>query len=287
MNTNTARFVFFGTPAIAVTALEILHEHNLIPSCIVTAPDKPAGRGMHMTAPAVKVWADEHHIPTLQPETLNDPQCIEELSKQSADVFVVVAYGKLIPRTVLDIPKKGVLNMHPSLLPHHRGPSPIEAQIQADDPDDVGVSIMLLDEKMDHGPLLTQTKVELHEWPIKASELIEILAYEGGMLLAQTLPLWVSGEIEPTAQDHTAATYCEKIQKQDAILDLENGDPYQNYLKICAYDIWPRAFFFTKKNKRVIVTEASYTDGLLTITRVIPEGKKEMSYTDFLSIAQQ
>jgi methionyl-tRNA formyltransferase len=142
---------------------------------------------------------------------------------------------------------------------------------------------MLIDKKMDHGPLLSQTQVALNEWPIHASELIEILASEGAVSLAHVLPLWVAQSTDSTEQTHGEATYCEKITKEDGLIDLKNGDPYQNYLKILAYDIWPRAYFFTKENKRVVITDANFKNNKLQITKVIPEGKKEADFDIFLS----
>ena len=175
-----------------------------------------------------------------------------------------------------------MLNVHPSLLPHHRGPAPIEAQVLADDPDDVGVSIMLLDETLDHGPLLGQTQVRPDPWPIPARELEEALAYEGGALLSYLLPAWVAGTVKPEPQDHHAATYTKLIRKEDAQLDLAHGRARKNYLKVCAYDRNPRAYFFTNGGKRVIVTDARWEDETLRIMTVLPEGKREMSYDTFL-----
>jgi methionyl-tRNA formyltransferase len=151
---------------------------------------------------------------------------------------------------------------------------------------EAGVTIMQIDEAMDHGPLLAQTQVtiEKEDWPLSASELEDILAHEGGALLAYILPQWVAGEVPALPQDHDKGTYCSLIKKEDAELNLAD-DPYQNFLKIKAYNVWPMAYFFTErdgKKIRVKVTDATYINNTLTITRVIPEGKKEMRYEDFL-----
>lgn len=284
---NPIRFVFFGTPDIAVTSLNALRDAGLTPACIVTAPDTKQGRGMVLTPSPVAVWADAHGIPVLKPSKLSNHDIVLELQKSHADLFVVVAYGKIIPQTLLDIPKKGTLNMHPSLLPKHRGPSPIESQILLEtDVHNVGVSVMLLDEKMDHGPVLAQESVAdgLPEWPITASKLRSILGHRGAQLLAQTTPSYVAGIVSPTAQDDTDATYCALIKKEDAELNFSD-DAYTNYLKILAYDVWPRAYFFTEKNGkklRVVVTKARFENNELIIERVIPEGKKEIPYEVFL-----
>ncbi len=283
------KFVFFGTPEIALASLEALAAQDLIPSFIVTAPDKPQGRGLHLTPSPVRAWADEHQIPVATPTKLSEPEFLETIKMLTPDVGVVVAYGKILPQILLDLFPKGLLNMHPSLLPKHRGPSPIESQIlEEEDPADIGVSVMLLDEAMDHGPILAQTRnipEALAQWPMPASKLYPILAREGGALLADTLPRWLNDGIVPQEQDHNAATYCAKIKKEDALLDL-SGNAATNYRKILAYDVWPRSFFIYEQGERkirVIVTDAALEEGVLIIKRVIPEGKREMSYEEFLA----
>lgn len=280
MHNKDIQFVFFGTPDLAVAVLEELKAHELLPHLIVTAPDKPQGRGLDLTPTAVKAWADTHSIPTLQPTKLTD-EVVKELSAEVWDVFVVAAYGKIIPQPVIDIPKHGILNVHPSLLPKYRGAAPIRAHILNDDTD-VGVTIMLLDAELDHGPIVSQRRVDVTPWPPKGSELENILAHHGGDLLAKTLPQWVSGDLEAHPQDHASATHMGKIKKEDGLLDLSE-DPYQNYLKIQAFDTWPRTYFFAEntesgKKQRIIITDADFTDGELVIKRVIPEGKKETDW---------
>ncbi|MCI0619827.1 methionyl-tRNA formyltransferase [Candidatus Wolfebacteria bacterium] len=278
-------FAFFGTPEFAVIVLDELERAGLLPAIIVTAPDRSKGRGLKLTPPPVKVWADIHGISTLQPKKLNDPGFLSKLKTYDLELFIVAAYGKIIPRTVTDVPKHGVLNVHPSLLPKYRGPSPVETQILSDDRN-VGVTIMQIDEEMDHGPVVQNEKVKIknEEWPLRASTLAKILAHTGGKLLADTIPRWVAGEIAAVQQDHNEATYCKLIKKEDAHIDL-NDNPYQNFLTIQAYDAWPKAYFFAEKNGkkvRVKITDANYRDGKLTIKKVIPEGKHEMDYESFL-----
>lgn len=281
-------FIFFGSPDIAVVSLDSLKNAGFVPSAIITAPDAPRGRGLILAAPPAKEWATRNNVPVLQPKQLSDPDCISSIKKLSPEFCVVVAYGKIIPQTILDIPLHGTLNMHPSLLPRHRGPSPIESQILHEKtPAQVGVSIMLLDEKMDHGPVLTKRTIE-HEdvqWPVSARALRPLLARLGADTLAETLPLYLSGSLKPTPQDDAQATYCTMVRKEDAHIELTE-DPRVNYLKILAYDIWPRAFFFTEKKgkrTRVVITQARFENETLIIERVIPEGRKEMTYVEFLS----
>ena len=280
------KFIFFGTPQFAVSVLEELNAAGFAPALIVSAPDKPQGRKLHITPPPVKRWADEHRIATLQFEEIGEV-FLNELREENADVFVVAAYGKILPKELLEMPKHGSLNVHPSLLPRLRGASPVQSAILEDARDAVGVSIMRMDEKMDHGPIVAQASVEIspEEWPPPARVLEELLAREGGKLLAEILPDWIAGNITPEPQDEAKATFCKKIKKEDGSLDL-SADPYQNFLKIRAYEGWPGAYFFSERNGkqvRVKITDAEFKNDALLIKKVIPEGRREMSYSDFLN----
>lgn len=276
------RYAFFGTGTIAEYVLEELERAGLIPTLVVTAPDKPRGRGLASVAPSAKTWAQARGIEVLQPEKFY-PNVLENIGMKKSDVFVVVDYGKLLPKEVLAIPRRGALNMHPSLLPRLRGPSPIRSAILNDERQ-MGVSIMLVDDKMDHGPIVAQKKVDIAEWPPRGNELDERLARQGGVLLAQILPLWVSGQVEARPQNHDLATYSDKFSKEDGLLDLK-ADPYKNLLKIRAYEGWPGTFAFFErgaKKIRVQILDAHLDGGKLVLDRVKPEGKKEMSYADFI-----
>ena len=292
--TNSYKFAFWGTPQIAVYALDELSKHGLLPSLIVTAPDKPRGRGMYVSPPPAKEWAGKNGIPVYQPATLKDAAVKNTLAKTPWDFFLVIAYGKLIPREIFELPRHKTLNIHPSLLPKLRGPSPIQTAILKEY--ETGVSIMLLNEKMDEGPILARRKVM--SWgrpasthaeprrggPPKESALEEALAREGARLLAEIIPGWIAGTISPHPQEHADATYTRKFNTQDALLDL-NDAPEKNVRKIRAFETSPRAYFFAERhgNKlRIIVTDAELTDGELVIKKVVPEGKKEMNYADFL-----
>lgn len=275
-------FVFFGTPEIAVTALDILEEKGMVPTLIVTRPDTPQGRDHVLTPPPVKVWAEERSIDVSQPSRI-DEDFIAELRNSEWDVFVVVAYGAILPQALLDIPRRGTLNMHPSLLPRLRGPSPIRSAILTNE-QPTGVSVMLLDDKMDHGPVIAQASVEIEEWPARAPLLEGILGEEGGNLLAEVLPQWVAGTLEAYPQDDSLATYCPKITKEDGLLDL-NNDPEENLRKIRALEGWPGTYTFFERNGkkiRVAILDAHIAEGVLVIGTVKPEGKNEMPYEDFL-----
>ncbi len=184
------------------------------------------------------------------------------------------AYGKILPQALLDIPQYGTINLHPSLLPKLRGPSPMRSAILNDEKE-TGVSVMLIDDKMDHGQILAQEKVVFEEWP-HAHEVEERLMLSGAKLLAATVPAYLAGEIVPQEQDDSQATYCSLFKKEDALLDLSD-DPYQNFLKIRAFEGWPNAYFI-HNGKHIKITEATFANGTLTIEKVIPEGGKEMDY---------
>jgi len=274
-------FAFFGTPKFAVVVLNALEKNGLLPALVITAPDKKSGRGMEFKPSPAKEWAQERGIDVATPETLKDENFAAELANTEWDVFVVAAYAKLIPKKILDIPTHGSLNVHPSLLPKFRGPSPALSAILADERA-TGVSIMQMNEKMDAGAIVAQAKIELEEsvWPPKGSEFEELLATEGGNLLAESLPFYIQGDITPEPQDESKATFTRKFVDADALIDLSK-DARENYLKIKAFDKGPRAYLLVE-GKRVIVKDAEFKDGQLEITRVIPEGKKELGYKDFL-----
>ncbi len=280
------KFVYFGTPKIAKTILEDLKTSGYIPSLIVTSKDKPAGRKLILTPSPVKEWAIENNIEYITPDKLKDDEVFDKLKNIEADVFIVAAYGKIIPQRIIDIPRRKTINVHPSKLPLLRGPSPIESSI-TEGLCETTVSIMELDAEMDHGPIIIQDSVGV-SWtkdnPPKGSELEEKLSHIGAKLLVEILPQWISEEIEPKEQDHSKATYCKKILKEDGLVNI-NGDPVAAIEKIRAYDEWPGAYFFLKHNDREIrlkIKEAKVENGKLIIERIIPEGKKEMNYSDFL-----
>lgn len=282
--------VFFGTPRFAVYVLRALEKAGVLPDLVITAPDRPAGRGLELHAPPVKDWALEHDIPVLQIESLKKESDDLNLLKNSEwDLFLVAAYGSILPKDILDVPQKGALNVHPSLLPKFRGASPIESQILADEKT-VGVTIMLMNEKMDHGSILSQASVTPEEWPLRASTLEAMLATIGGELLAETIPQWLGGSITPEEQKHEEATFTKKITKEDGCIEIDGrrtsvNEEYEKYLKYCAYDGWPGVYFFMERNGkkvRVKITDAEYKNGTFVPFKVIPEGKKEIGYQEFL-----
>jgi methionyl-tRNA formyltransferase len=280
---NNFKIAFFGTSIFSVFCLNELKVLGLLPNLIITSPDRPKGRGLIMEANPVKTWAIENNIEFLTPAKL-DSEFTLKLSTFNFQLFLVASYGKIVPKAILDMPEYGVLNIHPSLLPKYRGPSPLQEQILNDEKN-VGVTVMKMDTEIDHGPIITQSKIEIPNWPVNLIQLKEITAKEGVKMLLNNLDAWVEGKIKPIEQNHSEATFTKKVEKNDGLLDLEMSKPFENYLKTKAYYPWPGTFFFIVKGEqkiRVIIKESKYSDGKFIITRVLPEGKKEMSYEDFL-----
>ena len=278
------KFAFFGTPKLAAVMLDELEKSAYIPAIVVTAPDRPKGRGLALAKSEVKSWAQKRNIPVLQPEKLDDA-FVRELKGAHCDLFIVIYYGKIIPRAVLDIPKHGTLNIHFSLLPRFRGTSPVRSAILNDERN-TGISIILLDEKIDHGPIIAQKKIPppAGGWPPRASELEEISTRESAELLIKMLPSWIAGEIDAHEQNHDVATYCENLTKEAGLINLSD-DAYKNLLKIRAFDstIGTHAFFERNGKKvRVGIVDAHIKNNLLAIETVKPEGKREMKYEEFL-----
>jgi len=265
-------FVYFGTPEFSTFVLDGLATVGLVPTLVVTTPDKPAGRGLAPTASPVKRWAVAHGIPLLQPEIF-DEATIVALREINCDTAIVAAYGKILPASVLTLFPHCAYNVHPSLLPRYRGTSPVESQILADEPH-VGVSVILMDEQMDHGPIVAQEEMPQPDWPVARSVLNGRLWSAGGRLLARVL---VDGAPEPRVQDHTQATFTKKIHKEDGELDLASSDR-KNYLKYLAYEGWPSTYFF-KDGTRYKITKASFQNGRFVVERVIPEGKREVGWS--------
>lgn len=280
MSDNKLNFAFWGTPDVASGTLEMLKQAGFLPSLIVTSPDKPQGRKMIIAPPPVKVWAIENNIPYIQPEKL-DEELTLKLSTFNFQLFIVVAYGKIMPENILNLPKMGSINVHYSLLPKYRGASPVESAILNGEAE-TGVTIQKMEFKMDSGPVVAEEVTEILP-DEKAPDLRKRLIKIGGELLVKTLTPSASG-ISPFTggekQDESKATFCKKIKKEDGLIDLHD-DAVKNYNKFRAYAAWPRTFFF-QNDKRIIITDAVLQNNQFVIKKVLPEGKKEIKYEDFL-----
>lgn len=297
MNQAKIKFVFFGSSEFSVYVLDELKLHGLIPSLIITTPDKPVGRKLVLTPTPVKIWAQENGVDVLDPAKLkNNADLNSKLQALSSKLFLVASYGKIIPKEIFEIPERKTLNIHPSLLPKYRGASPIQAQILNDEKE-IGVTIMEIVEEMDAGPIVAQRQFSTHLAVGQVSnfqsstpgriELEKILAKEGARLFVHILPEWLSGTIDPIMQNEAQATYCNKISKTDGQITFDISNPLQGLearkalLKIKAYEGWPGTYFFHQQ-KRIAIKEAEIENDSLKILRVVPEGKKEMPFTDFL-----
>lgn len=272
------KFVFFGTPDVASKTLEILKQYGYTPSLIITAPDRPVGRHFVMTPSPAKVWADANGVEVLQPEKIT-PEIVADLETKShalgADLFIVVAYGKILPQSLIDIPKLGTLNIHYSLLPRHRGASPVEAAILAGDLE-TGVSIQKMVFKLDAGPVIAEEKLSIADDDTTLT-LREKLIAIGGELLAKVLPDFVNGKLALKEQNEAEQTHCGKTKKEDGLVDPFTDDPEILWRKYRAYQPWP-GLYFIRDEKRTKITKAKFEDGKFVIEKVIPEGKKEMDW---------
>ncbi len=278
---DSLKIGFFGSSKVSIYVLDELKKAGLIPALIITTPDRPQGRGMKMAPNVVKTWAAENNVRALDPEKLDD-DFASMLEKEACDLFIVASYGKIMPAGIVNMPKHKTLNVHPSLLPRYRGAAPLPTTI-LDDTKDTGVTIMRMDEKMDHGPIVAKKEITIAEWPTY-EVFEEMMAREGGKVLADCIPAWIRSTLKEIEQNHSLATFTKKIKKEDGLLDLA-ADPYMNFRKIQAYHEWPQAYFFAEKGDkkaRVKVTAASFRDDKLHIEKVIPEGGREMGFSDFL-----
>lgn len=272
------KIAFFGTPDFVVSFLEALKGGDLSPSLIVTNPDRPSGRGMTLKSPLPKSWADENSIKVLQPEYLGD-DFFKELSKESWDLFVVIAYGKIIPERVIDLPKYGTINIHYSLLPKYRGATPVESAILNGD-EVTGIAIQKMRFKLDTGPVYVKSEIVIESKDTNES-LREKLNNQALKLLVPTINKIFKESILPIEQNNYEATHCHKISKEDGEISLSE-DPITLDRKWRAYQNWPGLHFF-KDGKRIKITKAHLKDGQFVIEEVIPENGKKMPYQTFLT----
>jgi methionyl-tRNA formyltransferase len=277
-------YVFFGTPRFAEIILDRLITAGIPPVALVCNPDRPVGRKKIITPPLTKQRAlqSDAAIRIMQPEHL-DEKCIESLQALRPDLFVVAAYAKILPKNILHIPRLGTLGVHPSLLPLHRGSSPIQSTILAGDKK-TGTAIYRMDEKMDHGPIYESTETELDSLNTNYLDLEAHLADLGAKMLITLLSKIEAGR-SPRTQDETKATYTKKFITNDAFIDekdiiaAENGNTKiaeAIVRKINAFMAEPGAWTI-KNGKRVKLLNASVISGSLKISKIQEEGKKPQS----------
>lgn len=299
---NPLRVVFMGTPDFAVPTLDSLASNQTVELVAVyTPPDRRRGRGQVLEASPVKARAQKLGIPVSQPSTLRNAEAEANLSQLAPDMIVVVAYGRLLPAGVLELPRFGCLNLHPSLLPRHRGPSPVPGAILCGD-EATGITLMLLDEGMDTGPVIAQRSRSIRPEDT-ADSLTGELFGEGAALLDETLPAWVSGDVVARAQDEDIATYTSKMERGDGLADWGRSAEVL-WRQQRAYTPWPGLHTLwdgkeiklhevsplsggTAEPGRVVRAEGDRLavgtgDGLLVVCRLQLAGKQAAGAADFI-----
>jgi len=292
------RIVFMGTPAFAVQTLEaLIREYEVIG--VVTQPDRPAGRNQQVQMSPVKQIALNHQIPVFQPEKIRRPEAISELKQWQADVYVVAAFGQILPQSVLDIPPHGSINVHASLLPRWRGAAPIQAAIRTGDKK-TGVTIMKMDAGLDTGPMVLQRSIVITEDETGAT-LHDKLAKLGADLLLEALPDFLSGKILPQPQPQAGMTYAPMVKKEEGNIDWSRPAVEIERL-IRAFTPWPgtysswknqpikilggKAISGEEKQGVIIKTTTGIAvgtgTGLLKLVTVQLAGRKAMSVEEFI-----
>lgn len=303
--TNPVRIIYAGTPDFAVAPLAALIEAGYDVVAVYTQPDRPAGRGREPRPSPVKQKALEHNIPVFQPETLKAEADQKTLSDLKPDLLIVTAYGIILPKAVLEIPRLGCINVHASLLPRWRGAAPIQRAILSGD-DKTGITIMQMDVGLDTGDMLAIQACEIQN-DDTGSSLHDRLMVMGAETLLNMLPDFIAGKITPEKQDDALANYASKLSKQEAEINWSLSAKQIDY-SVRAFNAWPVAFtHWQKKNKqdvlRVWQSEVLETTtnavpgtvlacgkagidvatgkGVLRLLQVQPSGKKAMAASDF------
>lgn len=266
------KIVFMGTPDFAVGALEALVKAGHEVVAAVTQPDKPKGRGGRMQLPPVKVWAIEHHIPVFQPAKIKTPEAVEVLKGYQAELFVVAAFGQILSREILEMPKYGCINIHASLLPKYRGAAPIQWAILEGEKE-TGVTLMQMNEGLDTGDMLAKCKVSIEEGET-GETLFDKLTQAGARLLIDTLPAIEAGTILPEPQDDSKSSYAPMIKKEMGLLDWTQ--PAQKLERMVrGLKSWPSAYtYLNGKSMKIWEAKAEEAESSLpagTVTQVTKE----------------
>jgi methionyl-tRNA formyltransferase len=291
MKNISNKIVFFGTDKFSVLPLTRLIEDGFDIAAVITKPDYAKNRHLVVTPPEVKTIAARHGITVLQPTKLTDIK--NHLETLNQPLGILVSYGKLIPQTIIDLFPFGIINIHPSLLPFYRGPSPIETAILNGDKE-TGVSIMKLTAEMDAGPIFVQKPIDLTGNESK-DDLYERLASLGIETLINNLPEIISGTMAPYPQDDSKATYCHRLDKSMSVLNTSTKTALECYNQVRAFLGFPKSKLVIE-NLNCTITEVSVSDQpksavdqrckdgqYLIIKRLIPPGSKEMSAQDFIN----
>ena len=295
------KIVYMGTPDFAVAPLAALAENGYEVEAVITQPDKPKGRGKTMMPTPVKEEALKHGIPVLQPVKVRDPEFVEELKNLAPDIIIVAAFGQIIPKSILDMPRFGCINIHASLLPKYRGAGPIQWAVLNDEAE-TGITTMLMFEGMDTGDILVERATPIGENET-AAELFDRLAEMGAEVLVNTLEKLDKGEITPVKQDESLATYAPMLSKELCPIDFTK-QVRTIHKQICGLSDWPCATTVLEgKRLKVYRSEIASTkpcgkpagtvvdnsdfsvacsDVVIRFTQVQAEGSKRMDTADFL-----
>lgn len=267
--------IFIGTPQFGSIILEKLAVSSYSPVAVITAPDKPAGRKQIITSAPVKITAQNYKISVIQPEKIGNYKL--EIKNYNPDLIVVAAYGQILPKEILGMPKYGCLNVHASLLPKYRGPSPIQYAILNGEKE-TGVTIMLMDEGIDTGPILAQRKTAIGPNET-AKQLHDRLAILGAELLIDTIPDWIEGRIKISPQKENEATYTKIISREDGEIDLRRPAEELDR-KIRAFSPWPGSYTIYKR-RRIKILKTRLENNKLIIEKVQLAGGKPTELDDF------
>lgn len=290
MTKISPKIVFFGTENYSLITLKALVDNGFNVVCVVTKPDTRRGRGHKLAEPPVKTFAKSHNIPVLQPNKVSE--ITEHIKRLQPVTGILVAYGKIIPQSIIDLFTPGIINVHPSLLPKYRGPSPIESAIANRD-HETGVSIMQLDKKMDAGPVYSQITQPLNEKETKP-ELYDKLFHDGTALLIKNLPDIINNTIIPTPQNDNNATYCQLLTKENSWIDPERMTAAEADAHVRAHLGFPRSRI-NIGGRDIIITKShcddipkspldqKFSDGnYLIIDELIAPSGKTMNAEDYL-----
>ena len=267
------KIAFFGTPRLAQIVLEKLIDSPYKPQIVITAPDARSVRGQKNLQSPAKITALKNSIDVIEPKNFNSFEA-------KFDLAILTAYGKILPQKILDIPKFGFINIHPSLLPKYRGPTPVQTAILEGE-EKTGISIILLDKEVDHGPILAQKEVEIKKDDNHLS-LNEKLAIIGAQVLLEILPLYINGKLKPVRQDRNKATFTRHISKQDGFIDPQNPPDKQTFDRmIRAYHPWPGIWTEVESKSQRDNKSKKLKIKFLPGGKIQPEGKKPMTLKEF------
>lgn len=307
MNSHPTKIIYFGTPDFAVPPLaSLIADKSFDVEAVITRKDKKVGRKQILTAPPVKIFALENSTPVFQPPSLKDSEFINLIKEIRPDFIIVAAYGKILPQSILDIPKFGCVNIHGSLLPNYRGASPIEEALRKGDKE-TGITFMKMNEKLDAGPVYQLQRININE-DDDSITLRDKLSTLAAIQLPFILKDILDGVLEPLPQDESKATYCGKINKEDGLIRFTKMTAEEIINNIKAFTIWPNCHF-NFGDKTIKILNAVLPDsnicpqkseagtiyvidkktavigtkkGCIQPVTIQPEGKKPMPFSDFL-----